>query len=308
MHTWWDLNPAFDEGFARGWLLREQDEIVGFLGAIPWKFQLGGRETTVFAGTTWRVLPEHRGMSIALKRRQMEEHGDVLHLSTTPRAEVERLLKLLGYEPMRSGEGDESHSAIILDFEKLVRAKLNGRASAAALAKGAAPVLGAIQKLRMRRLRRCAHEKVREVHQADAAFDDLWERTRSRYPSTHVRTAEAINWYCFSSPDFEKTLLGYFDGERLAGYIVFLSTERRGMRFFECVDLWIESGPRREVVLGALIEKARRFAEEASFDRIYLPHFDHPTAATYEPAGIAADARPAKARYSTWARANSCSR
>ena len=286
MQTWWDLNPAFDEDFARGWLLREQDKIVGFLGAIPWKFQLGGRETTVFAGTTWRVLPEYRGMSIALKRRQMEEHGDVLHLSTTPRAEVERLLKLLGYAPMRSGEGDEPHSAIILDFEKLVRAKLNGRASARALAKGAAPALGAIQKLRTRRLRRCAHEKVREVHRADAAFDDLWERTRSRYPSTHVRTADAINWYCFSSPDFEKTLLGYFDGDRLAGYAVFLSTERRGVRFFECVDLWIESGPRRDVVLGALIEKARRFAEEASFDRIYLPHFDHTTAATYDRLGL----------------------
>ena len=138
----------------------------------------------------------------------------------------------------------------------------------------------------MRRLRRCAHEKVREVHQADEAFDDLWERTRSRYPSTQVRTADAINWYCFSSPDFEKTLLGYFDGERLAGYIVFLSTERRGMRFFECVDLWIESGPRREVVLGALVEKARRFAEEASFDRMYLPHFDHTTAATYGRLGL----------------------
>ncbi len=114
----------------RGWLLREQGEIVGFLGTIPWKFQLGGHETTVFAGTTWRVLPEYRGMSIALKRRQMDEHEDVLHFSTTPRAEVERLLTLLGYEPMRSGEGDETHSVIILDFEKLLRAKLKGRASA----------------------------------------------------------------------------------------------------------------------------------------------------------------------------------
>ena len=66
-------------------------------------------------------------------------------------------------------------------------------------------------------------------------------------------------------------MLGYFDGDRLASYIVFLSTERRGTRFFECVDLWVESGPPREVVLGALVEKARRIAKEASFDRIYLP-------------------------------------
>lgn len=286
MRTWWDLNPAFDDETTRGWLLREQDEIVGFLGAIPWKFQLGGRETTVFAGTTWRVLPEHRGMSIALKRRQMDEHGDALHFSTTPRAEVQRLLKLLGYEPMRSGEGDESHSAIILDFEKLLRAKLNGKGLASVLAKAVAPPLAALQALRMQRLRRCAHEKVRHVHRADGTFDDLWERTKFRYPSTHVRNAAAINWYCFSSPEFEKTLLGYFDGERLAGYGVFLSVERRGMRFFECVDLWIEPGPRREVVLGALIEKARRYARKASFDRIYLPHFERSIAAAYGHLGL----------------------
>ena len=286
MQTWWDLNPAFDDGVTRGWLLREQGEIVGFLGAIPWKFQLGGQETTVFAGTTWRVLPQYRGMSFALKRRQMDEQGDALHFSTTPRAEVERLLKLLGYEPMRSGEGDETHSAIILDFEKLLRAKLDGRASARLLAKRAAPALAAFQAMRTRRLRRCAHEKVRELGQADEAFDDLWERTRNRYPSTHVRTAAAINWYCFSSPEFEKTLFGYFDGDRLAGYIVFLSVERRGIRFFECVDLWIEPGPRREVVLGAMVEKARRFAEEASFDRLYLPHFDNATAAAYAHLGL----------------------
>jgi hypothetical protein len=286
MQAWWDLNPAFDDETTRGWVLREQDEIVGFLGAIPWNFQLGGQETTVFAGTTWRVLPEYRGMSIALKRRQMDEHGDALHFSTTPRAEVERLLKLLGYEPMRSGEGDESHSAIILNFEKLLRAKLNGGPSARALARGAAPALAAFQRMRTRPLRRCAHQKVRQVHQADDAFDDLWERTRSRYPSTHVRNAAAINWYCFSSPEFEKTLFGYYEGHRLAGYVVFMAVERRGMRFFECVDLWMEPGPRREVVLGALIEKARRFAKKASFDRIYLPHFDKAGASAYGRLGL----------------------
>ena len=286
MRTWWDLNPAYDDALTRGWLLREQGEIVGFLGSIPWKFQLGGRETTVFAGTTWRVLPEHRGMSFALKRRQMDEHEDVLHVSTTPRAEVERLLTRLGYEPMRSDQGEETHSVIVLDFESLLRAKLKGRASGKFIAKRAARPLKAFQDLRMRRLGHCAHQKVRELHEADSAFDDLWERTRNRYPTTKVRTADAINWYCFSSPELAKTLLGYFDGDRLAGYMVFLPVERRDMRIFECVDLWTEPGPRREVILGALVEKARRCAQKASFDLVYLPHFDRTTAAIYRRLGL----------------------
>ncbi len=195
LQAWWDRNPAFHDDHARGWLLREKDQIVGFLGSIPWKFQLGGRETTVFAGTTWRVLPEHRGMSFALKRRQMDEQGEALHFSTTPREEVQRLLTRLGYAPMRDGEGEEPHSAILLNFGKLLRLKLKGRPAAAALAERAAPVFAALQAMRLRRLRRADHDKVRELDRADEAFDELWRRTRHRYPTTHVRSAAAINWY-----------------------------------------------------------------------------------------------------------------
>ncbi len=297
MRTWWDLNPAFDEALARGWLLREKGEIVGFLGSIPWKFQLDGHETTVFAGTTWRVLPDFRGMSFALKRRQMDEQVDALHLSTTPRAEVGRLLMKLGYAPMRGGLDDEMHSSIILNVEKMLRLKLNGTPAARAIAISATPALKLLQKLKSRRLGRCAHEKVRELDRADAAFDDLWERSRARYPSTHVRTSEAINWYCFSTPGLQKSLLGYFDGGRLAGYIVFLPAERRGLRIFECVDLWIEPGPRREVILGALVEKARRYAAAASFDLVHLPHFDRASAATYRRLGLLQRSGPRRPGY-----------
>lgn len=297
MRTWWDLNPAFHETITRGWLLREQGEIVGFLGSIPWKFQLDGHETTVFAGTTWRVLPEYRGMSFALKRRQMDEQEDVLHFSTTPRAEVARMLTKLGYAPMGSGRDDEAYSAIVLNVEKLLRSKLNGRPSGRTIAQCAAPPLKALQRVRLRRLRRCAHEKARELHHADSAFDDLWERTRARYPSTHVRTAEAINWYCFSSPELRKSLLGYFDGDRLAGYMVLQSVERRSLRIFECVDLWIEPGPRREVILGALVEKARLRAAVMCFDLVHLPHFDRTTATAYRRLGLLQRSGPRRPGY-----------
>lgn len=294
MRSWWDLNPAYDGAQARGWILRDGGAIVGFLGAIPWRFRIGGRETTVFGGTTWRVLPEYRGSSFALKRRQMDEHGDALHLSTTPRAEVERLLKRLGYAPMREGRDPEFHSAIILDFGKLLRAKLGGGAAARGLAQCAALPLRALQSLRMRRLRRSAHRNVRQLDRADARFDELWERTKDRFPSTHVRNAAAINWYCFGSPEFEKSLLGYFEGDRLAGWIVFLATERRGMRFFECVDLWTEPGPRREMIIGALIEKGRRVAKAGGFDRVYLPHFDRRIEAAYRHLGLLRMSGPAR--------------
>ena len=273
--------------FTRGWLLREQDEIVGFLGAIPWKFQLGGHETTVFAGTTWRVLPEYRGMSIALKRQQMEEHGDVLHLSTTPRAEVERLLKLLGYEPMRTGEGDEAHSAIILDFEKLLRAKLNGRASVRALAKGAAPPLAAIQSTAhaataaVARTRKSARS-IRPTKRSTISGSGRSHDTRAPMSALRRRSTGTA----FRRPISRKRCL---DTSTATGWrVTSCSCPRNGAArgSSNASTCGSKSGPRREVVLGALIEKARRFAEESSFDRMYLPHFDQTTAATYGRLGL----------------------
>lgn len=299
MRTWWDLNPAYGESVARGWLLREQDRIVGFLGSIPWKFQLQGNETTVFAGTTWRVLPEHRGMSFALKRRQMDEQRGALHFSTTPRPEVGRLLLRLGYAPMRGGQEREAYSAFIVNVEKLLRRKVDGSPATRVIAQCAAPALKALQHLRSRPLKRCAHANVRELDRADAAFDDLWERTRTRYPSTHVRTADAINWYCFATPGLQKTLLGYFDGDRLVGYIVLQGTIRRALRIFECVDLWIEPGPGSDAILGALAEKARQCAEQASYDLVHLPHFDRAMAATYRRLGLLERSGPRRPGYYT---------
>ena len=286
MCAWWDLNPAFVDGYTRGWLLRDNGRIVGFLGSIPWRFRLGGNETTVFAGTTWRVLPEFRGMSILLKRRQMDEHQEVLHFSTTPRPEVARILNLLEYERIRRGTGTETHTAILLNVEKILRLKFRNSAWSKTIAKSLAPPLKAIQAIRMRRLGQCAHDNVRELGSAGETFDDLWRRTRDRYPSTNVRTAAAVNWYCFSSTAFEKKLFGYFDGEKLTGYIIFLSTERRGMKFFECVDLWIDPEAGRDEILGALIEKARQCAVQGSFDRVHLPHFNRETAASYRNLGL----------------------
>jgi hypothetical protein len=288
MHAWWDLNPAFEDSFARGWFLQDDGKIVGFLGSIPRKFQLGGNETTIFAGTTWRVLPEFRGMSVALKRRQMDEHRDALHFSTTPTAEVARMLELLGYATFNRGPRDGNHSAIILNFEKVLRTRLQRATLGEMLAKRLAPVLGAIQSRLIRNLKHCRHSNVRVFESAGKEFDDLWKRTRLRYANTSIRTADAINWYCFSSQVFEKTLLGYFEGHRLVGYMVFLSTEKRGMKFFECVDSWIEPVGNQTQVRGALVEKARQYAEQGSFDRVFLPHFDRDTAGSYARLGLIA--------------------
>ncbi len=78
---------------------------------------------------------------------------------------------------------------------------------------------------------------------------------------------------------------------------MFLPVERRGIRFFECVDLWTERGARREEIIAALVEKARRHAAAAAFDRVYLPHFRDGLTEAYGRLGLPQMSSPRRPGY-----------
>jgi hypothetical protein len=62
---------------AHAWLAvaRTRREIVGFLGSISLvSFSWAGMKQRCSPGQHGGLLPAYRGMSIALKRRQMDEH------------------------------------------------------------------------------------------------------------------------------------------------------------------------------------------------------------------------------------------
>jgi hypothetical protein len=284
LRTWWDANPAFEPTFPRGWVLRDAGKIVGFFGSLPLKLQLAGRETTAFAATSWRVLPEYRGKSIGLKLRQLSAHKDALHFSTTPKEELVALLKVLGYQPIDRGPGTDAQSVLILDFEKMLRARYRDAFLGPWMAKIAAPGLGAVQALRTRRLEESGD--VRDLSTADGSFDDLWERTRRRHANTNVRSAAVVRWYCFSLEPADKKLFAYYERGTLLGYMVVLLREEPTRRLLECLDVWMDPAGDEARILGALVAKAAAFARHGSYERVMFPHFNAAIAALYGGLGL----------------------
>lgn len=288
LRAWWDLNPAFDDSLPRGWILRDRGVIGGFFGSIPLRIQLEGGETTAFAATSWRVLPEHRGRSIGLKLRQLQAHKDALHFSTTPLEELVPLLKRLGYRQIERGPGTDRQSQFILDFEKFWRDRARGTRLVGRMAKLAAPALAALQSARTRGLGRSVPGDVKDLLAADRTFDDLWQRTRGRFANTNVRTAEMVNWYCFAMQPCDRTLLAYYDRGTLGGYLVLLTKEEPNRRFMECVDVWIDPAAGEATVLAALVTKAIDCARRSACERVIFPHFDSRTASLYARLGLLA--------------------
>jgi hypothetical protein len=282
--TWWDANPAFEESFPRGWLLRDNGTIGGFFGSIPLTVQLAGEEATAFSPTSWRVFPQYRGKSLSMKLLQLETHKEHLHFSTTPQKEMVPLLTRLGYRPIPRGETARHQSLLILDAEKFLRIRFRDGLLGKTLTLVGAPVFAAVQSIRTRRLK--AEGEVRELSWADEAFDDLWQRTRSRFANTNVRTADMVNWYCFAMKPVRKKLLASYEGGTLLGYMILIIVEDPGRRFLECVDVWIDPAAGEERVLAGLVAKAKECAVHGAFERLLFPHFDPRTAALYGDLGL----------------------
>ena len=83
-HLWRD-NPArvAAPDTARGWVLVEQDRVVGYLANIVQQYVLDGRTLTAASAASLVVDPEFRGSSLQLYLAFVRQTGIQLLLNTT---------------------------------------------------------------------------------------------------------------------------------------------------------------------------------------------------------------------------------
>jgi len=283
MRTWWEDNPAFDDGCARGWLIRASPsgEVVGFIGNVPSIFQVNFEPRRVFAGTTFRVMPEYRGSSVELHVAQVARHGESWLFNTTANAKVERILEYLKFRSLPSHRS-KRRLLLPLDAGQAMRAYLQDKLAAVPDALAGFPLAVAQLPLQLRLRERTGDVRVLEA--ADESFDDLWARTRRRYANTSVRTSAVVQWMCFANPATPKTLVASYEGDALAGYAIFADARWRGLKVLDLVDLWTD-GPREATVPG-LLAAALEHARARDYAVIALYDFDPGDAAVFRKLGV----------------------
>ena len=279
---WWEHNPMFVADLPRGWAIRDNMRIVGFIGNIPSAFQLDYRSITAFNATTWRVLPGFRSYSLELLMRLVASAKDTVLFNTTPNSTVERVLGILKFQPIPNLA--RSQSVVVLNWNKVLASYLGSSWIAKILAATAGPPCDVLQLARGRRTARERAIDVREVSLADSSFDDLWSRTKRQFANTKVRSADVLNWYCFGNPDFRKVLFGCYVAERMLGYAAFMPIADGNRESLVCMDLWFEEGAIESVL--AVIEKVREYALSNDFDLIAIPHFNSTLGSYLSRAGL----------------------
>jgi hypothetical protein len=264
---WWDDNPAWDAGAARGWILVAGGGIVGFVGVIPARFRMNAADTRAVFSTTWRVHAAHRGASLKLMTAVVAAGSNQVLFSTTAKREIAPIMQALGYRRMPALGGDRS--LLVVDAARFAAAT-GGRAVASA-ARLLAPLVRRTHYHAFSLLSRSGLE-VRRVRTADSAFDALWEHTRDQYPTATVRNAAWVNWQCFTSPFFAKEVVAAYDGARLRGFAIAIVADWKGLRILDCVDLWcdFDDAP----VAAALARGLGDAAIERGCAVVQVPHFN----------------------------------
>lgn len=94
---WWDENPAAELHPSRGWTLRENGRLAGFLALIPQGYSVKGELTPALAASTWVIDPSCRNASLPMFMRLQRLGRETLIADTTPSSEVQTLLKRSGW-------------------------------------------------------------------------------------------------------------------------------------------------------------------------------------------------------------------
>ena len=266
---WWDENPAIPQENEKGWVIRSDGEIVGFLGNVPTLLQVSREMTRVHSTTTWRVAPQHRNLSMKLFFKLMELSRDSLLFDTTPADNVVEILQALKFRQLPIAS---AHRRVIpLNSGNILRYKLGSGWHKNLAGKMVAPLWDIARFLHCRVRAELGH--VRPVERADEQFDLFWEKTKDLFANTNVRTAEVLNWFCFGNENLPKGLWGYYANSELRGYMILRNFELKkpGQRLLtlECLDLWCD--PDENEVVEALINAACEIARRGGHDLVMFP-------------------------------------
>lgn len=256
---WWDANPSFSNDWPRGTGLTYGGDFVGFVGSIPSTLQIGGEIVRVANVSTWRVHPEHRWDALKMVSAMLNRQQDVIVFATR-----------LGKMSVRLIQGRRTNWDYVptpTDVRPILAIEASG-ISAAAVGDfiSNAGLADSPQEPRTpvpaghSNSEQAAACQVTELTVAGAEFDTLWHRTKQQYVATNLRTAEMINWYCFASPLFLKSLWACrLDGE-LVGYLISREEQWREMRVCSILDVWFDMQNIWviDALLGPVVEHAAR--------------------------------------------------
>jgi hypothetical protein len=267
-HLWWS-NPAMpkDPGtWPIGWVLEDpRQQVVGYLGNIPVRYEFRQRPLLVAVATSWVVLPEYRNYSLALLGRYINQpHVDLL-VNSTANAEAARVFSALKFHPIPTLFFN-SIPFWILNYPKTTAAFLRNKGLP--LAQVISHPLALALKLRdfFLRKNRCKEKPALEILNCltfDDRFETFWNdlKTRHSHKLLCVRDKISLEWHFkFALMQNKLQIFTIENKNGLASYAIFLETgpTKSNLRWVRLVDFQsLDNDP--EVFIEMVFHGIRQF-------------------------------------------------
>ena len=98
---WWDMNPFAGLHEARGWVVRKEGRLAGFLALIPVGYAVKGLLAPGLGASTWVIDPECRNVSLPMFMKLRRLGAETLIADTTPSPEVQALMDRVAWRSER---------------------------------------------------------------------------------------------------------------------------------------------------------------------------------------------------------------
>ena len=209
---WWTDNPFTTAEFPLGWMLLENDDIVGFLGVIPQLYTYQNEEYPVMGSTTWRVKEANRNGSMLLFMQLYRFTKKFIQIIATPNDAVQQILEKMKYRSVQSStnyflpmhQSNSSFTNILHNgFQKVISTLL--------------PATG---------------YKV-------VTLNDDFAILPSHFESSFIQkkiTKPYLEWYCHA-PKMHKYFAGLTDKKgQLVAYVIMAEKKFRSMAFLRVID------------------------------------------------------------------------
>ena len=274
---WWDNNPAFNENLKRGWVLKDNGKIVGFLGIIATYFQLAKEKKLIFNGTTWVVAEKYRGEpSLDLMLAFIDYTKESMLFDITSTGYVSEIKEKLGFKKIYARKGVRVYY-LIIDPCDILQEKFSCNWFSKTALKLFIPIVR-LYRFFITYIINQSKEfyEVKQVDHVDNSFDYLWEEKKSSFDNTNVRTSEVIRWYCSKIGANTNILFGCYSNKKLLGYMVCKTEDSLGTikRKVTIMDIW---GPiKDDKFILSMIRKSLTFSIENNYHAVFFPVFSIP--------------------------------
>lgn len=255
----WATNPlvtAQPGVWPIGWLLKQDEDIVGFFGSIPMAYELGGRRLSAAVAHSWVVASSCRTHSLELIGRYFAQTTPDFFLDTTASPLAAKIFKAFGAKEVPVPDLDSVHYWIT-DYPGFVGSVFHkkGWPLGSLLKYPAGAALAISAALSQERTRpRSRAGRIIHLSAFDERFDIFWGNLRRAYPERllFVRDRSWLDWHFgLALTDGRARVLVCEQDGQMAGYAIMVEreTEILGYKRSSLVDIQVLSEADTEVVL-----------------------------------------------------------